>query len=408
MTSIKQIQIDNLTARRFMLTHHKLLDPRKKKGKKAILELIRHLNCIQFDTINVVGRNADLVLQSRIKDYTPNLLNDLLYKDRDLFDSWDKQAAIIPVEDWPLLDKFRKSMAINPDRRYQNIKSAIPEIMDKLESDGPVSSLDFDSSIKIDWHWSHTSQTRAVLEFLWYTGRIGVHHRINTRRHFDLIERLIPEHILNKYNPNITDLDNQEWHVYRRIGSMGLASLQSGEMWSGIVGLKSAGRKRIVDKLVGDNKVIEVLVEGYQKGSLFIRAEDLDLLKTVSRKRKFSQKTSFIAPLDNLIWNRKLIKELFNFEYIWEVYKPKDKRKYGYYVLPVLHGDKFIARIDSKFDRKTNILNINNWWWENGISPDEDMFRSISDCFLSFKKYLGAEKIVFNKIIKFSKKLDIV
>jgi uncharacterized protein YcaQ len=403
MTILKQISIDNKTARRFLLEHQQLLEPRKRKGNKTIIDLIRHLNCIQFDTINVVGRNADLVLQSRIKDYRPSMLNNLLYIQRSLFDAWDKQASIILVEDWPFLNKFREQMKINPDRRYQGVKEAIPDIKQRLENDGPLSSLDFDKSKKVEWHWSHTSLARAGLEFMWYTGQVGVHHRINTRRSFDLIERLIPKPILNISNPNQTEDDYQEWHVLRRIGSLGLASIRSGEYWSGIVGVKAAERKRAVNSLIEKGLVIEVSVENYEKGSLFIRAEDLEVLEKVARKRKISNKTSFIAPLDNLIWNRKLIKEIFNFEYVWEVYKPKAIRKYGYYTLPVLYGDNFIARFDSKFDRKTNILNIENWWWEDNILPDEEMFTSIADNFRSFMNYLGTEKITFDNKIKFNK-----
>jgi len=318
-----------------------------------------------------------------------------------------QQASIILVEDWPLLNRFREQMKTNPDRRYQGVKEAIPDIRKRLEKDGPLSSLDFDKSEKVEWHWSHTSLARAGLEFMWYTGQVGVHHRINTRRSFDLIERLIPKSILNISNPNQTEENYQAWHVLRRIGSMGLVSLRSGEIWSGMVGVKAAERKRAINNLLEEGLVIEVNIEGYEKESLYVRAEDLGILEKVARKRKIFNKTSFIAPLDNLIWNRKLIKEIFNFEYVWEVYKPKAKRKYGYYTLPVLYGDNFIARFDSKFDRKLKILNIENWWWEDNISPDEEMFTSISENFRSFMNYLGAEKITFDKKVRFSKKLKI-
>jgi uncharacterized protein YcaQ len=407
MMTKTQITINNKTARRFILTHHRLLDPRKMKGKSAILELIRHLNSIQFDTINVVGRNADLVLQSRIKDYQASILDEMLYKDRTLVDGWDKQASIYRVEDRPYFERFRNYMFNYPDRRYENVREAIPEIHERLEKDGPLSSLDFKNSEKVSWHWSHTSLARATLEFMWYTGKVGVDHRINTRRSFDLIERLIPHNILDQTDPNINDEDYQAWHVYRRIGSMGLTSLRSGEIWSGMVGIKAPERRNAIKRLLHEGKIVEINVEGHDKESLYARIEDAQTIESISRKRKIPNKTSFIAPLDNLIWNRKLINDLFDFKYIWEVYKPKAKREYGYYVLPVLYGDKFIARLDSKYDRKTSTMNVNNWWWEKDISADGEMIRSISECFTSFMKYLGAKRITFAKGIKFAKDLDL-
>jgi uncharacterized protein YcaQ len=188
---------------------------------------------------------------------------------------------------------------------------------------------------------------------------------------------------------------------------MGLTSLRSGEIWSGMVRIKAPERRNAVKRLLHEEKIIEINVEGHTIESLYARIEDAQRIDTISRKRKIPNKTSFIAPLDNLIWNRKLIKELFDFEYIWEVYKPKAKREYGYYVLPVLYGDKFIARMDSKFDRKTNILNINNWWWEENVSVDDEILKSISECFISFMNYLGAKGITFSKGVKFAKDLDL-
>lgn len=104
-------------------------------------------------------------------------------------------------------------------------------------------------------------------------------------------------------------------------------------------------------------------------------------------------KAAFIGPLDNLMWDRKTIRKLFGFEYVWEVYKPVVKRKYGYYVLPVLYGDRFVARLDAKVDRKAGKLTIVNWWWEEGIKPDDAMTKALVGCLSDFGKYLDAKKI---------------
>jgi uncharacterized protein YcaQ len=388
-----KITLTNQEARRFTLAHQYLWPPRKIKGKPGILELFNHLGCVQFDTINVVGRNADLVLQARVKDYRPTLLEELLYQDRLLIDGWDKVASIYQTNDWRYFSRHRQYMSDYHHRRSSEVAEHIPQILSAVEENGPISSLYFKDFPKTDWFWSSTSLPRAVMETLYVEGQLGVARRINTRREFDLIDRLVPAEILNQEDPNQNEEAYHEWHILRRIGSMGLASPASGEHWQGIVHLRTATkRSEVLSRLTEKELITPVTVEGLENRTMFMRTSDLEMLETMKNSKPPKFQASFIAPLDNLIWNRKLVGELFNFKYVWEVYKPKTQREYGYYVLPVLYGDSFIARVDMKLDRKTNILNILNWWWEKGAKRDDNITQSITDCFLAFKDYLGAEK----------------
>lgn len=393
------LHLTNQEARRFMLAHQGIWPPRKLKGKAGILELINRLGCIQYDTINIVGRNADLVLHSRISKYTPNLLRELLYEDRQLIDGWDKVASIYSIHNWPFFKRQRDHMQAYHVRRSKEAWELGPKILGTIRERGPLSSLDFKDNKKTDWFWSPTSLSRAAMELLHAWGKLGVHHKVNTRRVFDLIENLVPAEILSQKEPNKTDQEYQDWHVLRRVGSMGLASPSAGEHWQGIRGAKSPERKAALRRLVDEGKVTAVSVEGVENQTLFICSSDLDTLNEIKTKRAPKAQAAFIAPLDNLIWHRKLIKGLFNFEYAWEVYKPKDKRKYGYYVLPVLYGDRFVARFDPAFDKKKRILTITNWWWEEGIKPDNAMMKAVSRCMQTFVKYLDAERIEFGEAI---------
>lgn len=389
-----------------MLAHHHLWPPRKLKGKQGILQLIEHLGCIQYDTINVVGRNADLVLQSRIKNYKPHLLDELLYQDRKLIDGWDKMASIYNTNDWPYFPRRREHMRSYHLDRAKDAMELAPQILDSIHKNGPMSSLDFkELGGKMIWFWgASTSQARVTLETLYVWGKLGVHHKVNTRRVFDLIENLVPKSLLTSPDSNKTLEKYHEWHVLRRLGSMGLASLQSGEYWMGIFDLKSAERRKVLGKLIEKEKVLRITVEGIEKTPLFIRHQDLPTLEKDKKTRPAPQ-ASLIAPLDNLIWNRKLIKELFNFEYVWEVYKPKDTRQYGYYTLPVLYGDQFVARMDAKLDRKTNQLTINGWWWEKGFKLDDAAQTALNKCMLAFFKYLGTTDVVLGEFAKRKKGL---
>lgn len=390
------LALTNQEARRFMLSRLHLWPPRKLRGKKGILSIFDRWGCIQYDTINIVGRNADLVLQSRIDRYRPSMLNRLLYEDRALIDGFDKVASIYKTSDWPYFARQRAAMPVFHEERSKDAMELAPKLLKAIRERGPSSSLDFKDDNKTEWFWAPTSLSRASLEILYAWGKLGVHHKVNTRRVFDLIERLLPADILAQKDPNKTLKDYHDWHVLRRIGSAALVSLNAGEHWLGIRDAKAPERRAAIQRLVDKGEVIPVAVEGLDKQTLYMRTSDKPTLDSVQQTRAPKAQAAFIAPLDNLMWNRKLIDWLFDFSYVWEVYKPKAQRQYGYYVLPVLYGDKFIARVDPGFDKKTKVLTINGWWWEDSIKPSQAMLNAIARCILEFGRYLEAVEININ------------
>lgn len=394
-----QITISNLEARRFMLAHHNLWPPRQLKGKDGVLKYIQQVDSIQFDPINIVGRNPDLVLQSRVADYRSIFLDQLLYEDRDLIDGWDKMACIYATSDWPSFTYRREFLRENPDSRKPP-DTIINETLDEIRQRGPLSSLDFKEYDKVDWHWGPTKAVRAAMEYLYGRGYLGVHHRVNNRRYFDLIENLLPADLLNAPDPFDTTEAYQDWHVLRRVGSLGLAQTKTSEYWSGIVGVKSNERRIALKRLAAQEKIVPLAIEGFLDDTLFIRAKDLPALETVREHSKSNAKAALIAPLDNLVWNRRLIESLFGFRYRWEVYKPKAQREYGYYVLPVLYGDRFVARLDPAFNKKKRILTLQNWWWEADVEPDETMQAALLECLHTFIRYLNAEQVSLSAPIR--------
>jgi uncharacterized protein YcaQ len=124
-----------------------------------------------------------------------------------------------------------------------------------------------------------------------------------------------------------------------------------------------------------------------------VRAADLSLLDAVQAASKTDPLAAFIGPLDNLIWDRDLVRWLFDFDYTWEIYKPAVQRKYGHYVLPVLYGDRFVARVEPIYDRKARVLTIANWWWEADVRPGDALGSALTGCLRAFKGYLGAADI---------------
>lgn len=389
------LTISNQAARRFLLAHQFLYPSSQLKGKAGVHTIFERFGCIQYDTINVVGRNADLVLQSRIQNYSPTLLNEMLYTDRTLVDGWDKMASLYQMKDWPFFARRRKHMYEYHHLRAPETAAYGEKILAVIREQGPVSSLDFkdEEGTQVDWFWAPTKLARATLETLNAKGAVGIHHKINTRRVFDLAENLYPEEYLYAEDPHSKDEDFKRWHILRRLGSMGLASLRSGEYWLGMQLLrKSTERKSVIETLVEQGEVLAVGVEGHPE-TLYMRAADLPTLEQAQNGKTPRAQAAFIAPLDNLIWNRRLIGELFGFTYIWEVYKPKKDRQYGYYTMPVLYGDKFVARMDAKLDRKSNVLTLNGWWWEDNVKVSSAMQNAVKARFKKFMKYLNTEKV---------------
>jgi uncharacterized protein YcaQ len=385
-------------ARRFLLAHHRLWPPRQLQGKAGILEYIDHVGCIQFDPINIVGRNPDLVLQSRVGDYRPELLDELLYVDRQLLDGWDKMASIYRATDWPYFARHRARMQQRHDRPDNPAIEIAPAVLEAILERGPLSSIDLKhQEKKMDWFWGPTRVVRAAMETLYALGELGVHHRVANRRVFDLAERLLPLELLAAPDPNETDEDYREWHVLRRVGSLGLAPTRTSECWYGIIGVKAKERRAILSRLVERGEAVAVDVEGLDKGPFFLRAADLPTLEAVRAEEAPPEQAAFIGALDNLIWDRQFTHQLFDFEYAWEVYKPKKQRKYGYYVLPVLYGDRFVARWEPAFDKETRALTINNWWWETGVEPDEVMQAALHSCLWDFARYLEASEILLGE-----------
>ncbi len=386
------LHLDPQEARRFMLAHQRLWPPRQLDGKIGIMDFIRHVSCIQFDPINRVGRNPDLVLQSRVIDYNPEMLNELLYKDRQLLDGWDKMAAIYAATDWPYFARHRSAMRQRHGDPSKPQMQTAPEVLQAIRERGPLSSIDLKDEKKVDWSWGPTSRTRAAMEALNAMGELGVAYRVGTRRVFDLAERLLPKALLSAPDPNQSEEAYQEWHILRRIGGLGLAHPRTSEYWHGIRGVKSQVRQRVLTRLVEQGELVVASVQGLQDRSFFIRTADLATLDRV-REESPPNKAAFVGALDNLIWDREHTRWIFDFDYVWEVYKPAAKRRYGYYVLPVLYGDRFVARMDPALDRKKQLLTIDNWWWEEGVEPDETMFTALAECLRLFMDYLGANRI---------------
>ncbi|MEJ8737255.1 crosslink repair DNA glycosylase YcaQ family protein [Erysipelotrichaceae bacterium HCN-30851] len=168
--------------------------------ENGVLEFIRQVGCIQFDPIDICGKNAEIILQSRVGGFTKSMLNDLLYEKRKLIDYFDKNLSIIPIENWPLYNRMRIQHSIK-DKSLDEINQISKEIIQTIAENGPMCSKDFNFLQKVDWYWNETRLSRASLEHLYFSGVLLIHHKKNNTKYYDLVEKYISEYKWEIYTP---------------------------------------------------------------------------------------------------------------------------------------------------------------------------------------------------------------
>lgn len=391
-------QLTKEQARRFLLLKHGLLGAYKFEGKEGICEFVNQAGCIQFDPIDVCGKNAELVLQSRVAGFTKTMLGELLYEDRKLVDYFDKQLAIISIADWKYFDRTRERYRLH-GRSRDKVDSAADEVKRFIRERGAACSKDIPLKETVDWSWSPTTLSRAVLESLYFRGDLIVHHKKGTIKYYALAEDHIGSAILSAEDPNQSDADFMKWMVMRRIRSVGILWNKPSDAWLGIESMKAQARKDAFAALLKEEAIVSCSVEGIAD-PLYIALEDEPLLQAaLSSTTDYERRVEFLAPLDNFLWDRKLIKALFDFDYKWEIYTPIAARKYGYYVLPVLYGEALVGRIELVADKKAKRLRVVHFWPELGAEPDETFRRMLRERIYRFAAFNGCDEVTEDTVV---------
>lgn len=388
-------------ARRFLLLKHGLLGVHRFVGKQGALDFVRQAGCIQFDPVDVCGRNAELTLQSRVKGFTKGTLHELLYEDRALVDYPDKNLSIIPTQDWPYFSRYRRRAKEN-GARFEGLAELERFALAYIAEHGPVTSDTLPVEGNIRWHssihWSgnwagETNAARAALEQLYSTGELVIYDKNGARKRYDLASRQIPADILLAPEPLPDDFEHRKWRMLRRIGAVGLLWDRPSDAWLNIDGLNAGERSAAFAQLREEGKILSVSVEGI-RAPLFCRAEDAPLLAQAASDARFTPRCELIAPLDCMLWDRKLIRALFDFEYTWEIYTPAVKRKYGYYVLPMLYGERFAGRVEAVADRRAGALTVKHVWLEDGVKHTKALDAAIGRCLKRFARFNECKEIV--------------
>jgi hypothetical protein len=386
----KQIGLD--VARRFLAIRHLLAPPRALPASpESVLAVVDRLGSLQFDPLNVAGRNHDLVLHARIAGYSRELTDELLYGRRLLFETYNKALNLLPTSELPY---YRITWQTGIDGRAgELVREQAPlaeKVLAEIAAYGPKCSGNFEREAAIDWWWGPTSAARAVLDALSVCGRLSLARREGNRRYYDLTERLYPADLLATRIPEREQMRHKLLSRYRGHGLLGTQG--SSELWpgTGTAANRTALRRDLQDR----GEIVAVEVEG-MRGERFIVGDELPLLAEAERvvghvagsasagdgagsagaggsavgADDGAPGCSFLAPLDPLMWDRGALVPLYGFQYRWEVYTPAAKRRWGYYVLPILFGDRLVGRIEPRIDRAAKSVRILGLAWEPSFDP---------------------------------------
>ncbi len=368
-------------ARQFILIKQGLIGSHQFKDKAGVLSFVRQAGCLQFDPIDICGRNADLILFSRIEHYDKNMLDELLYKDRLLVDQWDKVMSIYAVSDWAAMTRQRERNKNYYERNLESHMDLVAYVLKKLEENESVRPNDLEIDLPSHFFtWRHKNLGQAILDALYFSGKAVIHHRDGVKRYFGLTSKYIDASFLNQKDPFTTESDFHKFQIKRRIGAVGMLHAKSSDAYLGL-SFKTPARRTYIKEMLQENELIEIHIEGIAE-PVYILAADEKLLQ----EKAVDKRIEFIAPLDSFIWDRKLIKSIFDFEYRWEIYHVPEKRQFAPYALPILYGTDLIGQIEMAVDRKTKTLVVKNIWYKNH-EQDKQFKKALDRKIAAFSKF---------------------
>lgn len=381
-------ELTRVQARRFLLLRHGLLGRRVYEGKAGVRVVFEKLRAVQYDPVNVCGRSPELSLLSRVEGYRPEYLRQLLYEDRALVDHYDKCMCIFPLEDFKCFRRIRAGMSIY-GRRRAGVEEVFPHVLELAERLPHICAKDIGLDDRIPWPWGETSLGRAAAERLYFEGRLVIHHKDGVVRHYTTPEKAGIAAEITAEDPHTDDRTFFKWLVRRRLYAIGMMEDRPSDGFLGVSGLTAAVRRQAFRDLLEEDSVFPVELEGR---TWYVDVRDCeDLERACDPALRPTERCALLAPLDSLLWDRKTIRQIFDFDYKWEIYTPEDKRQYGAYVLPVIYRDRLVGRIEPVADRKRGRLIIRNFWPQPDFRPTKGFAKALDRELVRLAQLNGVE-----------------
>lgn len=385
------ILIDNERARRIFLERQGLASsPNRALGPEGLQKLIENIGFVQVDSVQTVERAHHQILFSRNQTYRREDLAHLLEKERSLFEHWTHDASIIPSAFFPywkhrFVRREAKIMENWSKWQGEGFDSAFEETYQRIRELGPTMSRDVKAEDHKSGGWWNWHPSKTALEFLWHTGKLAVTRRENFQKVYDLAERVIPaEH----FEPEVSHEHFVDWACRSALTRLGFAT--SGEIAAFWALVSPQEAKTWIDGHREELQTVSISsVDGSPRPSFALKEQ----ISTLLEPPVPPQRIRVLSPFDPLLRDRNRAERLFGFFYRIEIFVPEPKRQYGYYVFPLLEGDRMIGRIDMKADRKAGVLAVKRLWLEPGVKPSSGRLERLNAELLRLARFTGVERV---------------
>jgi uncharacterized protein YcaQ len=388
--------IANRAMRRLFLERQGLGgSPRAEIDKRDVLRLVKQLAYLQIDSINVVERAHHMILYSRNRNYRREMLTSLIEQDRELFEHWTHDAAILPVSYFPhWRHRFENTQKRIHEPRWQKRLGARPKLIleavrQRIHTEGPLRTRDFGNGGEVKrsawWGWT---QEKTALEFLWRSGELGICRREGFEKVYDRMEAVVPARHRDKKIDHAASVDWKCRAALKRLGAATAAEIAA--FW---MSFSTATAGAWVDTVRDAGGLIDVAVETADGSAPRPRVALPEFTNALRRVTPPPRGMRLLSPFDPAIRDRSRTSWLFGFDYRIEVFVPAAKRKYGYYVLPILEGDRLTGRIDLKVHRKEGFLEVIGLWWEAAIRTTPARQDALRRCLAHFAKFSGVNEV---------------
>lgn len=394
--------IDRSTARRLAIAVQRLAGTPPRSSPKAVLGVIRSIRCVQLDPISVVARSPLLVLGSRVSRFDPKHLDRLLWRDHSVYEYWAHAASVVLTEDHPIhawyMRQYLRDDGSAWNRRRLDWMAANAKlkrsVLAQVRRDGPVLARRISGGLTGEsWRssgWTNERNVDRMLGFLWASGRVMVAGREGIQKLWDLTERVLPPDVPRE---RLSDLELTRRAVDRSLHGLGVGTPQ--QIKTHFTRDRYPELQRVLAEFERTGRIERVTVEhdrAPMPGTWYVHRQDLPLLDRIERGR-WEPRTTMLSPFDNLIADRARSELLFDLSYRMEIYVPKDKRRFGYYTMPVLDGDRFVALVDPAMDRANGRLLVRAVHAAPETKPTAEVWRSVVGAVGDLAASLGATEI---------------
>lgn len=344
--------------------------PQPPATKEDVLSAVRRVNILQIDSINVVARAPYFVVWSRLDDYDPRWLDDLLAEGA-LFEHYASANCFIPLEDYPYFLAGSRIFDWRDPRKWLAEHPAITQaVLTHIRENGETRHTDFKRTDGQKTTWTNPKEEQIVLDYLVYVGELMVRRRDNFQRVFDLRERIYPA--ADKL-PAVSRDDAHDQFVLNTIKALGVTKAD----WiPNYYRLKNNDARAALKRLESAGRVLTVAVEGWDAPGYF-HPDTLKRVEDADRGKIPQSKTTLLSPFDPLVWDGGRVRDLFNFDFPVEYYFPANKRKYGYFSLPILYNNRLIGRLDPKSHRKEGLFEVKSLHFERGVEVDDTLIAEL-------------------------------